>query len=97
MTSPPPQPRIYHITHVENLPSILANGGILSDSAMAERDSPATVIGMSTIKTRRLALPVKCHPGDHVADHVPFLIMCPSTSAPVRSCCSLFTAATIPN
>jgi len=76
MTSPPPQPRIYHITHVENLPSILANGGILSDSAMAERDSPATVIGMSTIKTRRLALPVKCHPGDCVADHVPFYF-CP--------------------
>jgi hypothetical protein len=31
---------------------------------------------MSTIKQRRLALPVTCHPDDHVGDHVPFYF-CP--------------------
>ncbi len=42
---------------------------------MADRGD-ATVVGMGTIKTRRLALPVRCHPGDFVGDYVPFYF-CP--------------------
>ena len=30
------------------------------------------MIGMGSIKTRRLSLPVQCHSGDHVGDYVPF-------------------------
>lgn len=72
----PPQPRIYHITHVDNLPSIIQDGGLWSDAKMIEKGGPAASIGMSQIKERRLSLPVKCHPGDCVGDYVPFYF-CP--------------------
>jgi hypothetical protein len=76
MTPPPPRPKIYHITHVDNLAAIVADGGLVSDAAMIARGGPAAPIGMSTIKQRRLSLPVDCHPGDHVGDYVPFYF-CP--------------------
>lgn len=72
MTSIPSEPKIYHITHVDNLPSIIAEGCLVSDATMIKREGPTTAIGMSSIKHRRLSLPVSCHPGDHVADYVPF-------------------------
>jgi hypothetical protein len=68
--------RIYHITHVDNLPSILAAGGLWSDAAMIARGGPAASIGMGGIKQRRLGLSVRCHSGDHVGDYVPFYF-CP--------------------
>ncbi len=68
-----PQPTgIYHITHVENLASIALDGALLSDAEMIARQGPNLVIGMSSIKQRRLELPVKCHPGDTVGEYVPF-------------------------
>jgi hypothetical protein len=76
MTDSPERPRIYHITHVENLPSILASGGLRSDATMVTRGGPAASIGMGEIKQRRLRLPVRCHPGDFVGDYVPFYF-CP--------------------
>ncbi len=76
MTPAPARPKIYHITHVENLPSIIDDSGLLSDSAMIARGGPPASIGMSTIKERRLSLPVDCHPGDMVGDYVPFYF-CP--------------------
>lgn len=76
MTPPPPRPKILHITHVDNLPAIVATGGLRSDAAMIALGSPQAAIGMSTIKQRRLTLPVGCHAGDHVGDYVPFYF-CP--------------------
>ena len=76
MIAAPDRPGIYHITHVDNLPSILVDGGLWSDAAMIARGGPAASIGMSNIKQRRLRLPVKCHPGDCVGDFVPFYF-CP--------------------
>lgn len=72
MTQSPVQPMIYHITHVENLPSILQDGGLCSDAVMLARGGPSASIGMGSIKQRRLRLPVKCHDGDRVGDYVPF-------------------------
>jgi hypothetical protein len=72
----PAQPKLYHITHVDNLPAILTAGGLSSDAAMIAQGGPTASIGMGTIKQRRLGLPVKCHPGDHVGDYVPFYF-CP--------------------
>ena len=76
MSAPPKRPKIYHITHYSNLESIISTGHIYSDAAMIERGGPTASIGMSTIKKRRLSLPVHCHAGDHVGDFVPFYF-CP--------------------
>ncbi|MBC7974635.1 MAG: DUF4433 domain-containing protein [Myxococcales bacterium] len=76
VTAPPPRPKIFHITHVDNLRSIVADQELLSDVVMITRGGPPAGIGMSTIKQRRLALPVTCHPNDRVGDYVPFYF-CP--------------------
>lgn len=77
MTTPPERPKIYHITHVDNLSDILADGMLASDAAMIARGGPAKTIGMSGIKRRRLEkLEVQCHTGTKVGDYVPFYF-CP--------------------
>lgn len=75
MPTPPAHQKIYHITHVDNLQAIVAEG-LLSDATMIAKGGPPAAIGMSTIKQRRLRLPVDCYPGDHVGDSVPFYF-CP--------------------
>jgi len=72
----PARPKIYHITHVDTLARIVADGMLLSDREITRRGGPAVVIGMSTIKARRFVLPVRCHLGTMVADYVPFYF-CP--------------------
>lgn len=67
----PANPKIYHIVHVDNLASIVADGGLWSDAVMVERQG-GTVIGMGGIKQRRLQLPVTCHSGLTVGQFVPF-------------------------
>lgn len=77
MTDPPSRPKIYHITHVANLAGIVANGGLLSDREILARGGGAQVIGMSTIKRRRVEeITVPCHPDTMVGDYVPFYF-CP--------------------
>lgn len=76
MSIPPTHPKIYHITHVENLASIIADGELRSDSEMIARGGPKAAIGMSKIKQRRLGLAVDGHPGCYVGDFVPFYF-CP--------------------
>lgn len=66
---------IYHITDIENLPRILAAGGLLSDKAMAGSDH--TVIGHDHIKLRRLTeLRIPSCGGAFVGEFVPFYF-CP--------------------
>ena len=78
----PERPRIYHITHVDNIKSIAADGGLVSDAVMVARGGPPASIGMSEIKRRRLEeLRVKCHPTDFVGEYVPFYFaLAPSCS-----------------
>ena len=76
MPPAPADPKIYHIVHVDKLPSIIADGCLWSDAVIAERDYAGTTIGMQAIKARRLTLPVDCRPGDHVGEYVPFYF-CP--------------------
>jgi hypothetical protein len=76
VTPRPAKVRIYHITHVDNLESIVRDGELLPDSRIARQGGPRATIGLSDIKRRRLTLPVKCHAGDCVGDYVPFYF-CP--------------------
>jgi len=72
----PADPSIYHITHIDNLPSIIAQGELVSDAVMVARGGPKASIGMTSIKERRLKLPVECQPGTNVGEYVPFYF-CP--------------------
>jgi ssDNA thymidine ADP-ribosyltransferase, DarT len=74
---PPTNPKIYHIVHVDKLASIAADGCLWSDAVLAKRSVTGTVIGMNTIKTRRLHdLTLASHPGVFVGQCVPFYF-CP--------------------
>jgi hypothetical protein len=76
MTMPvPTHPKIYHIVHIDKIPSIVTDGRLWCDATMSSRQV-GTVIGMSSIKQRRLALPVSCHLNMNVGDCVPFYF-CP--------------------
>lgn len=73
MTNPPARPKIYHITHIDNLASIVDVGGIESDSRRFRQGQNQKIIGMPEIKRRRLfEIEVTCHTGTKVGDYVPF-------------------------
>lgn len=75
MARDPKQVLIYHITHIDNLPGILKDGGLHSDAAMAARDPK--LIGYTEIKKRRLnEIHVPCCGYHYVGDFVPFYF-CP--------------------
>jgi len=77
VASVPAHPKIYHITHVRNLPQIIKAGMLWSDAKRIEMGLSCDVVGMSHIKRRRLhEIEVACHPGSHVGDYIPFYF-CP--------------------
>jgi hypothetical protein len=68
----PDNPKIYHITHIENLPQMV-DSVLWSDAERIRRNVNCTVVGMGEIKRRRLEeLEVACHPGTKVGQYVPF-------------------------
>ena len=73
---PPATPKIYHILHHDNLPSVIEHGCLWSDAEMLDRGILCTTIGMTGIKKDRLTTPVKCHPVTMVEEYVPFYF-CP--------------------
>lgn len=77
MTKPVEERSIYHITHIDNLPPILADGCLWSDYEIQRTPNSRTIIGFDTIEKRRLEeLPVSCHPSTFVGHYVPFYF-CP--------------------
>jgi hypothetical protein len=77
MMTVPTRPKIYHITHINNLEFITSAGLIWSDARRIKNGVDCQVIGMSEIKQRRLEeLPVTCHHGTRVGEYVPFYF-CP--------------------
>jgi hypothetical protein len=72
----PAKPKIYHLTHIDNLPGIVRDAVLWSDAKRIHLAVDSEIVGMASIKQRRLKLPVKCHPGTSVGQYVPFYF-CP--------------------
>ena len=73
----PERPQIYHITHVDNLAKIIADGVLWSDRERLDRGIDCALVGMNKIKQRRLEeIVVDCHPATKVGEYVPFYF-CP--------------------
>ena len=72
----PDDPRIYHVTPIDNLAKIIDTGRIYSDAELRGAGTDYTSIGMNKLKRGRFARDVRCHPGMRVADFVPFYF-CP--------------------
>lgn len=73
----PVRPKIYHIAHVDRLPSIVADQCLWCDREVVRRAPPGTTICMSKIKLRRLnELRLTSHPDLFVGNCVPFYF-CP--------------------
>lgn len=75
--NPPAEPKLFYITHIENLASIANSGSLYSDAQRHTMELIATNIGMSDVKERRLnRCQVRCHQGTTVGQFVPFYF-CP--------------------
>lgn len=81
MKAIPAHPKIYHITHLRNLPQIVSGGGLWSDAQRIAKGLDTKVVGMSRIKERRLTeLAVDCHPGTKMGEYMPFYFCTRSAS-----------------
>ncbi|MFA6101600.1 MAG: DUF4433 domain-containing protein [Victivallaceae bacterium] len=71
----PPNPLqipLYHITHIDNLPSILAAGGLWCDCERLRQGFRSINIAHPELKLRRMGTPVGLYPGKKIGDFVPF-------------------------
>ena len=64
--------QIFHITHVNNLPGIIAMDRLWCDAQRISQGFGNTNIGYSHIKARRLTHPVTVSEGGTLGDYVPF-------------------------
>jgi hypothetical protein len=67
---------IYHITHVDNLPAIVAAGSLRSDARLKAASAAPRSIAHGNIKERRERTAVTVAPHGVIADYVPFYF-CP--------------------
>lgn len=63
---------IYHITHIDNLPTILSEGGLHCDAAVYGAPIGAIGIAHKALKRRRASRRIPLSPERVVADFVPF-------------------------
>ncbi len=66
-----PNRKLYHITHISNLSSIIQAGGILSGTELRRAGVHATNIGHTTLKESRAKKVVPVDPGGTLEDYVP--------------------------
>ncbi|MEG3931878.1 MULTISPECIES: type II toxin-antitoxin system toxin DNA ADP-ribosyl transferase DarT [unclassified Microcoleus] len=63
---------IYHITPIDNLESIISQGGLLAYNVMLETETNYTNIAYENIQDRRARIGVPCGAGGVLHDYVPF-------------------------
>lgn len=63
---------IYHITHIDNLASILKSGGMMANSSLNKQKIKYFDISYENIQIRRANTPVPCSAGGVLHDYVPF-------------------------
>jgi ssDNA thymidine ADP-ribosyltransferase, DarT len=63
---------IYHITHIDNLPSILKSNGLIANSRLRQKQRNYLDIAHENIQDRRAITPVPCGAGGYLHDYVPF-------------------------
>ena len=63
---------IYHITHINNLESIVKADGLLAYNALCEAKSKYTNIAAENIQDRRATIRVPCSKRGFLHDYVPF-------------------------
>lgn len=63
---------IYHITHINNLESIISEGGLLAYNAMRTAEIQYTNIAYENIQNRRATFRIPCGAGGVLHDYVPF-------------------------
>jgi hypothetical protein len=68
----PSEIQIYHIVHIDKLPFILADDGLLCDAEVTKKERGGTCIGLGNIKQRRLKSALNSYKDLHVGDCVPF-------------------------
>lgn len=72
----PPNPKIFHIVHVDRLSPIISDGLLWCDAKIGSSLPHETSIGLQEIKQRRLTNPLSSHPNLRVGNCVPFYF-CP--------------------
>jgi hypothetical protein len=65
-------PDVFHITHLNNLASIIQTGSLVSDALRIRQNVGNQNIGYSHIKQRRLIHPVSVSQRGAIGDYVPF-------------------------
>ena len=63
---------IYHITHINNLTSILTSGGLIANSRLKTQQTNYLDIAHRQIQDRRATTKVPCSTGGYLHDYVPF-------------------------
>lgn len=63
---------IYHITHINNLTSILTSGGLIANSRLKTQQTNYLDIAHRQIQDRRVTTKVPCSTGGYLHDYVPF-------------------------
>ncbi|MUG92048.1 DUF4433 domain-containing protein [Scytonema sp. UIC 10036] len=63
---------IYHITHVDNLPSIIKSDGLIANSRLRQQQTKYLDIAHGNIQDRRARKRVPCGVGGYLHDYVPF-------------------------
>jgi len=67
-----PKVLIYHITHINNLPSIIREGGLWCEAKRSDRNLNCLSIAYMALKERRGRTAVPCGKGGVLSSYVPF-------------------------